>query len=310
MRIGGYECQTPLATAGSGGARWCVAAKEGRRFFIKQFLTPVQPPASLAASQPLYAARLARCAAFEARKRALYHALQCVLGDCVVPVADFFAFEGRYYAASEYIPTPFETIDTLGAVSMRTARELLFALALCLGSLHAQGIVHADLKPEHVLLTREGEGWRVRLIDFDSGFLEHDPPTEPRDIEGDPVYRAPETYLRMTGKPVPLTRQVDTFAFAAIAQRLWAGNLPAPATPGQTSLYEAALSGGGITLSDQLPTAYQWLVRKALSPKPEDRPPDALLQRLLAPPADEPRPSRPAAPNSLTPFLRPDAWRL
>jgi len=219
MRIGGYDCETPLRTAGSGGARWCVATRGGRRYFLKQFLTPVQPVPGAAMSPALREKRLMRCEAFEARKRALYAALRCALGDCAVPVTDFFAFEGRYYAASEYIPTPFETFDTIGLVQPRTARELLFALAVCLGSLHAQGVVHADLKPEHVMLTREGDGFRVRLIDFDSGFLEGDPPTEPRDIEGDPVYLAPETYLRMTGETAALTRQVDTFAFAAIAHR-------------------------------------------------------------------------------------------
>lgn len=311
MRIGGYECETPFMTAGSGGARWCVARMDGARYFLKQFLTPVQPPPTSTASAALHDKRMRRCEAFERRKRALYAALRCVLGDCVVSVQDFFAFEGRYYAASEYIPTPFETFDTVGQVPPETARELLFSLALCLGSLHAQGVVHADLKPEHVLLTREGGGYRVRLIDFDSGFLESDPPTEPRDIEGDPVYLAPETYLRMTGEAAPLTRQVDTFAFVAIAHRLWTGSLPTPANPSQTYLYEAALTDSGVNVSDELPPAYHWLIRKGLSGMAEDRPTDALLQRLLAPPADELRAAgtQPTT-GGLHPYLRPDGWRL
>ena len=310
MRIGDYECETPLRTAGSGGARWCVATKSGRRYFLKQFLSPVQPLPDAAISPTLRDKRMQRCAAFETRKRALYAALGCVLGDCVVPVIDFFVSAGRYYAASEYIPTPFETFDTIGPVPPRTARELLFSLALCLGSLHAQGVVHADLKPEHVLLTRDGDMCRVRLIDFDSGFLESDPPTEPRDIEGDPVYLAPETYLRMTGEPARLTRQVDTFAFAAVAHRLWTGSLPTPADTAHTYLYEAALADGGVTVSTALPAAYHWLIRKALSRLPENRPTDALLQRLFTPPEDEPLPTAPPAPNGLSPFMKPDRWKL
>ena len=305
MRIGAYKCETPFATIGSGSARWCVAVRDGRRYFLKQFLSPVRPVAHAAAPTMLQQKQMERCAAFERRKRALYEALHCVLGDCVVPVTDFFAFEGRYFSASEYIPTPYETFETLPRQSPSQTRQLLFELARCLGRLHAQGVVHADLKPEHVLLQREGERCRVRLIDFDSGFLESDPPTEPRDIEGDPVYLAPETYLRMTGDLVPLGRQLDTFAFGAIAHRLWAGCLPQVDSSGHVYLYEAALSGTPIRLSDELPTAYRWLVGKAFSRDPADRPDDAMLERLFAPPADEAHPAQ-GEINGLSRFWKPE----
>lgn len=300
MRIGNYECLTPFATVGSGSARWCVAQKNGNRYFLKQFLTPVQPGAS---SPPkLKVRQQTRCDTFERRKRALYAALRCVLGDCVVPVTDFFPFEGRYFAASEYIAETEETFDTLGAVSPRLARQLLFELARCLGRLHAQGVVHADLKPEHVLLQREGENLRVRLIDFDSGFLEEDPPTEPRDMEGDPVYLAPEAYLRMCGEKAVLTRKLDTFAFGAIAHRVFTGYLPEPGQ-GQTYLYQTALAGDSIRLSNSLPVAYRWLIGKSFSADPEVRPTDGMLERLFAPPPAEGK-TEGSPRNGLSRFLR------
>ena len=308
MRIGAYECVTVFATVGSGSARWCVGTLMGRRYFIKQFLTPVQPSPTLASRPALQQKQWERCENFERRKRALYAALRCVLGDCVVPVLDFFAYEGRYYAVSEYIPKPFDTFDTVGAVTPWQARELLFALARCLGRLHAQGIVHADLKPEHVLIARDGEHYRVRLIDFDSGFLEDDPPSAPRDIEGDPVYLAPETFLRMIGKPAALTRKLDTFAFGAIAHRLWTGNLPAIGGKGYAYLYEGALAGATIRIGSDLPTAYNWALRKALSKNPDDRPDDGMLERLFAPPVEPPRANGEAI-NGLSRYMRPESWR-
>ena len=304
MRIGAYECETPFATVGSGSARWCVAVRDGRRYFVKQFLSPVQPSPTSGAGTELHQKQLARCKAFERRKEALYSALTCVIGDCVAPVIDFFAVGGRYYAVSEYIPTPFETFETLAPVTGPDARELLFALSRCLGRLHAQGIVHADLKPEHVLVSREETQPRVRLIDFDSGFLEADPPRQPRDIEGDPVYLAPETYLCMAGEPVTLTRKLDTFAFGLVAHHLLTGKTPRPTLQGQAYAYQAVLADAGLLLDGDLPTAYSWLIRKALNKTPEARPEDGLLERLFAPPSDAPHKST-HAHNGLSRYMRP-----
>ncbi|MCE5342180.1 MAG: protein kinase [Eubacteriales bacterium] len=288
MRIGAYECVTPLTTAGSGSAHWCVAVREGQKYFLKQFLSPVQPDALSSAASELRHRQRERCEAFERRKTALYAALRCTLGDCVVPVTDFFAFEGRYYAVSEYLPQPMETLETIGRVSPQRARKLLGALAYCLGRLHAQGIVHADLKPEHVLLQRDGEEERVRLIDFDSGFTQDDPPAESHDIEGDPVYLAPETFLRISGQPGTLNRKLDTFAFGITAHRLWTGELPSLAG-GATYPYEAALSGSAIQISEELPPPLRWLIGQTLAVHPEDRPDDGLLERLLSPSLARPR---------------------
>ena len=309
MLIGGYKCQTAWMTAGSGSARWCVAERDGQRFFIKQFLTPVQPSPTAARNETLYRKQLARCMAFERKKRTLYASLRCVIGDCVTPITDFFSFENRYYAVSEYIPTPFDTLETLGKVSARVARELLYALALCLGRLHAQGIVHADLKPEHILILREGDALRVRLIDFDSGFLEDDPPLQAREIEGDPVFLAPETYRCMAGESGTLNRRLDTFAFGAIAHLLLAGTMPDVQSVGHTYLYEAALADTVIPISTALPAVYHWLIRKALAKDPADRPDDAMLERLLATPKDAQH-APTAVETPMKSFFKVDGWRL
>jgi serine/threonine protein kinase len=248
----------------------------------------VRPPASEAPYGALQSIRLERCEAFERRKGALYEALRCALGDCAIPVTDFFVSEGRYHAVSAFVPTSGETLETVGPVSPERARALLYALACCLMRVHAQGIVHADLKPEHVLLSREGGTERVRLVDFDSGFLESDPPRDPDAIQGDPYYLAPETYLAMEGRPVALTRKADTFAFALVAHRLWTGE--APAVGGRAYPYEAALAGAPIRVSRALPVPVRRLVERSLSAHAGERPDDRLWMRLLAP-----RPAFPAA---------------
>ncbi len=280
--IGGYEQLTPMQTAGSGSARWCIAKRYGQRFFVKEFLSPVYPFADR--ETPLILKQKERCQAFEAQKQRLYAALSCVIGDTLVSVLDFFRYEGRYYAISEEVPEPHTNGEAVPPLSLRETRELLSTLAECLQRLHAQGIVHADLKPEHVLLIGGKGNYQLRLIDLDSGFLAEEPPQEQRDIEGDPVYLAPETFLRLTGEPVALTSKIDTFALGILIHRLWTGELPGIDTSRYTYLYEAALAEAEIRLSPALPLAYRFPVQQMLRKDPKARPSDEEIVRLLAAP--------------------------
>ena len=195
--IGGYRPLTPLRTVGSGSARWCIAARGLEKYFLKQFLSPVYPADP---STPLGCRQRERCEAFEGQKQRLYAALSCVIGDTLVPVLDFFRFERRYYAASEAVFPSDLTADDAAGLDERAKRQILSDLALCLQRLHTQGVVHADLKPDHVLLLKRPGGYRIRLIDLDSGFLKDDPPQNQRDLEGDPVYLSPEAFLYMAAR--------------------------------------------------------------------------------------------------------------
>lgn len=278
MQIGAYQCETDFETFGSGSARWCKATKAGEYFFLKQFLSPVRPATFSGVPFLLQRKQRQRCDTFEQTKKELYQALGCTLGDGAVPVADFFSFEGRFYTASEWISMPYETFETLGKQPLRRAHRLLYSLARCMSSVHAQGIVHADLKPEHVLIQDD----RVRLIDFDSGFLQAHPPADRKTIEVDPAYMSPEMYLHISGKTQRLTGAMDTFAFGLIAHRLLTGQIPQP-DGNHTYLYETVLAKRTPVLAENLEPADKWMISKVLSLKPEDRPNDGRLERLLRP---------------------------
>ena len=276
--IGEYKCLTPMRTVGSGSARWCVASRGLDRFFLKEFLSPVYPAKT---GSELSRRQQQRCEQFEDQKQRLYAAISCVIGDTLVPVIDFFRFENRYYAVSELVTESHMTAEDAGSLTDDEKRKLLFDLALCLQRLHTQGIVHADLKPDHVLLIKAPSGYQVKLIDLDSGFLSDQPPAHERDLEGDPVYLAPEVFLRMVGQEALLGPALDTFAFGAVIHRIWTGELPSFDHGKYGYLYEAALDGGQIQLSDRLPQPYHRTVRGMLSADPQMRPSDARVVALF-----------------------------
>lgn len=296
--IGAYKPMTPLKTAGSGSARWCIAAYGLERYFLKQFLSPVYP---MDETSDLGRKQLERCRRFEAQKRRLYAALSCVIGETLVPVLDFFRFDRRYYAVSEAISPSHISAEDAHTLPQDDKQRLLWELALCLQRLHMQGVVHADLKPEHVLLLPGAHG-HARLIDLDSGFLCADPPSDARQIEGDPVYLAPETFLRMTGHDALLTPALDTFAFGAMIHRIWTGELPAFDAARYTYLYEAALGGAGFHLSPALPKPMRDVVLGMLSAAPADRPTDAQIVQALSP--AHTAPNRPSQTNGLSRFMK------
>ena len=198
------------------------------------------------------------------------------------------------------------TAGDAAALDERAKRQVLSDLALCLQRLHTQGVVHADLKPDHVLLLKRPTGYRIRLIDLDSGFLKDDPPQNQRDLEGDPVYLSPEAFLYMAGQDAPLGPKLDTFAFGALIHRVWTGDLPGFDHAKYTYLYEAALDGGDIALSPTLPVKLRDAVLRMLDPKPDNRPEDAEVTNLLSISPEDARPPQDARPlNGLSRFMKP-----
>ncbi len=302
--IGGYSPLSPWQTAGSGSARWCVAERGGQSFFVKQFLRPVYPTEG----SKLYQKQYERCAVFEKQKKRLYAALSCVIGDTLVPVLDFFRYDRHYYSVSEYVKDSHATCEKASELRPSERRRLLYELALCLQRLHVQGVVHADIKPEHALLINDARGVKVRLIDLDSGFPADDPPPGEGEMEGDPVYLAPEAFLRMLGRDVQIDTRADTFAFGAMLHQMWTGRLPAFDNSKYAYLYEAALNGARIELSRELPLAYRVLTLGMLEKEPRNRPDDAEIVRMLyAPLMEELRTQRPEVHiNSMSRYLRSD----
>lgn len=105
--------------------------------------------------------------------------------------------------------------------------NILFQCARGIAELHAVGIVHADIKPDNVLLD---DSWppQVRLADF--GFatfremkgLGGSSIMKSKSFRGTPLYSAPEMLINpykpaMDGKVAKASRKTDVYAFAMMA---------------------------------------------------------------------------------------------
>jgi len=126
----------------------------------------------------------------------------------------------------------------------RDARLGLFRkIAAALGTAHALGVLHKDLKPANVLVQAGADGLDVRLTDFGSGRM-LDPErlqelgitrqglTQTADLDqdsnsGTPLYLAPELYTGQT----PTVRS-DIYALGVLGFQLLTGRLREPMTSG------------------------------------------------------------------------------
>ena len=140
----------------------------------------------------------------------------------IVTVIDRGEDGGRQYIVFEHVDGENlkELVQRTGRLPVRRAVELTLAVAEGLAFAHQQGLVHRDVKPQNVLLNREGE---VKVTDFGiarSLHVEHGV-TQTGTVLGTGEYLAPE---QASGKPVsPAT---DVYSLGIVLWELLAGEVP------------------------------------------------------------------------------------
>jgi hypothetical protein len=155
-------------------------------------------------------------------------------------------------------------------------------LADALGAAHAVGVVHRDVKPANVMITRTAPG--LRLVDFGiSKFHDEESgdegATRTGAILGTPAYMAPE---QVVGGGV--TAGADVYAVGVILFLLLTGQRPFEEGAGALMLLKPAQRRAPDvrSLQPDVPIALARLVARCLETVPDARPPASELARELA----------------------------
>ncbi len=190
--------------------------------------------------------------------------------------------------------------DVVASTTLPQLVTIFTKVADGLQSLHQLGFVHADIKPDNILINPESQ--EVRIIDFGQscriGAIK-------KRIQGTPDYIAPEQVRRL-----PLDQRTDVFNLGATMYAILTGK-PYPTLvqgkqmlPGQRLAHDhqsQIAAKPPHEMNEQVPPALSRLVMDCLQERPQDRPGDMkqvlvrldVVRQLLAKSANAWQPRKP-----------------
>lgn len=171
--------------------------------------------------------------------------------------------DGRVFVVMEFVEGEDlrERLAAAGRIDQAGALDILAAVCAGVEAAHRAGIVHGDLKPENIMLPRDGGP--PTIVDF-IGVRRVEPDGT---IIGTPAYMAPE---QLRGEPPCVPS--DVFSLGVMAFEMLTGRLPfGRGSAGEVRLQQAR----GIPRMARVTACLDGAVRAALATDPDRRPPSA-----------------------------------
>lgn len=279
--INGYQMTKDFSAENAGFCKWGFAEKDGYEYFIKEFLAPKYPLDSHELSPSAMEKKRKQCDQFYSEKTRVYRTLEsCRTGNIVV-VEDFFRDGAKYYAVTQKIVPSEIPIEQISRLDQSKKLVLMRSLLYSFAKLHSKSVIHADIKPDNILIKKTEAGYYTgKIIDFDSAFFESAIPDE---IQGDQIYLAPEVRLRMMEEPVEVTTKADIFALGILFHQYWSGKLPT-ISEDYEYIFESVLDDHPVQLDDTIPLRIRKILAKMLDKNPASRPGAVQILKALEPP--------------------------
>jgi TPR repeat protein/serine/threonine protein kinase len=182
----------------------------------------------------------------------------------IVTVKSFFRAHGTGYCVMDFVEglTLKQYLERQpgGRIPVEPAWQLLQPVMDALRAVHKEGLLHRDLAPDNIYITREG---RVKLLDFGAARFAAGEHSRSLSVILKPGY-APEEQYRTRGKQGPWT---DVYGLAATLYRAITGTAPPEALDrlDEDELIAPSRLGIGIT------AAQEAVLLKALAVKADAR---------------------------------------
>jgi outer membrane protein assembly factor BamD (BamD/ComL family)/tRNA A-37 threonylcarbamoyl transferase component Bud32 len=186
--------------------------------------------------------------------------------------------EQNYYLIMEYADegTIADRLEDEKKLPVLETLEIGLAATRALEVVHAQGILHGDIKPSNILLVRGPEGVRSKLADFGLSRVITGDKDERPTYSGSILYSPPE---QLAGEEVD--QRADLYALGAVLYEMLTGQPPFPYTgkpEDMRQVFEGHLGEAPVPpsqLNPEVSAPVDEVILKALQKTPDERYPDA-----------------------------------
>jgi serine/threonine-protein kinase len=120
-----------------------------------------------------------------------------------------------------------DLLDSEQKISLAQGLKLIADVLLGLEHAHSRSIVHCDLKPENVLLAKDGSRWEAKISDFGIAKLKEEVNKDSLGATGSPAYMAPERFYGQ------FSIASDLYAVGIMLFEIAVGNRPFSGLPGE-----------------------------------------------------------------------------
>jgi serine/threonine protein kinase len=257
--VPGYEVQEKIAEGGIGTVYKGVQLATGHAVAIK-----------------VITARVATSPKARQRVEREFRSANKLVHPNIVQALDLIREEAKLYLVLEYVDgiSLGEHIERHGPLAETTAVAVITQVGQALHFLHRHGMIHRDIKPDNILVTRDG---KAKLSDFGlvKESLSGSQLTGPMVALGTPHFMAPEQYTEAR----LVDHRCDIYAMAATLYVAVTGKLPFGATRSLAALMQKANKGQIVPPRDLVPELSEHIdaaIRKGMSPDPANRPKTSL----------------------------------
>ena len=179
--------------------------------------------------------------------------------------------DGAYYIAMEYVPrgTLKDRISRDGALEPGVAAGVALQIADALQAAHESGVIHRDIKPQNVLITKTGD---IKVTDFGIARATSSPLTATSAVLGTAGYMSPEQAM---GEPVG--QGSDLYSLGVVLYEMLTGDIPfrAESPIAQAMMHVNERPRSPREVNPEVPEPLDALTLKLLAKDPEDRYPSA-----------------------------------
>ncbi len=188
----------------------------------------------------------------------------------IVTIFDVGEDGGAAYIAMELLegPSLSQMLKERQRIPFHSAADIIAQVADALHHAHQFSIVHRDVKPANIVVSRSG---RAKLTDFGVAYVPSSEVTQHGSALGSPRYMAPEQVLGQ-----PIDARADIFSLGVVLYEVLTRRTPFE-WPGDTTVFALMQRIAGEPhpplhqIDAEIPSGFDRIMDRALAKRPQDR---------------------------------------